>query len=468
VLACTSNPASPGPSPTLRIVSGDAQAAAAGSALPESLTVQAVDAGGGPQAGITVRWTASGGASATPASSVTGATGFARTAVTLGVTTGAYAITASATGRAAVGFTATASPVIGGITLALQDVAMGLTAPLYLTAPPGDARLFVVEQSGRVRVVKNGGLVTTPFLDLGTKVTFGGERGLLSVAFDPAYAQNGFFYVDYTDALGNTKVERYAVSAGDPDVADTASHLTILQVTQPYDNHNGGLLLFGTDSLLYIGLGDGGSGGDPQNRAQNPDTLLGKILRIDVRGASLGQPYTIPAGNPFAGMPPKRPEIWAYGLRNPWRFSFDRVAGRLYIGDVGQNVEEEVDIENAATGGLNYGWNVTEGRRCYPSAPCDSTGFAMPKLVYDHVTECAITGGYVYRGAAIPEVAGHYFYSDYCAGWLHSFFFDGSTVTLQRDWGVANVGSITSFGEDAAGELYVTSANGHVYRIVKQ
>jgi glucose/arabinose dehydrogenase len=469
VAGCESSPSAPKSAGTLAIVSGDSQSATAGTALAESLTVQALGPGGGPQAGVVIRWSASGGAVASPATSTSGANGLARTAITLGIGTGAITITASAANRAAVGFSATSVPVVGNITLALQDVAMGLTAPLYVTAPSGDPRLFIVEQPGRIRIVKNGTLLPTPFLDLTDKVSYGGEQGLLSVAFDPQYAQNGWFYVDYTNTSGDTRVERYTVSSGDPDVADTASHLTILGVAQPYDNHNGGLLLFGPDSMLYIGLGDGGSGGDPQNRAQNLDSLLGKILRVDVRGASGAQPYSIPANNPFVGIGTHRGEIWAYGLRNPWRYSFDRATGRLYIGDVGQDVEEEVDIEPAGAAGLNYGWNVTEGRRCYQGAGCDSTGFSMPRLVYDHgSTNCAITGGFVYRGSAIPEMVGRYFYSDYCAGWLRTFYFDGTTVSEQQDWNITSVGSITSFGEDAAGELYMTSANGHVYRVVKQ
>jgi glucose/arabinose dehydrogenase len=349
----------------------------------------------------------------------------------------------------------------GSVTLDTQLVAAGLTNPLYLTAPPADPRLFVVEQPGRVRIVTNGSLLGTPFLDITDRVLAGGERGLLSIAFHPDYASNGYFFVDYTDLAGDTRVERYRVTA-DPNVADRASAKLILFVDQPYSNHNGGLVLFGPDGMLYVGLGDGGSGGDPQGNGQDRGVLLGKLLRLDVDG---GDPYAIPADNPFAGVSEARGEIWAYGLRNPWRFAVDREAGMLYIADVGQNRREEVNVAPAGAGGLNYGWNVMEGDECYGASACDRSGLTLPVLAYGHADGCSITGGYVYRGQAIPALRGHYFYSDYCGGWVKSFRQDGGAAADQRVWGL-KVGGVLSLGEDSAGELYVLSANGNVYRLV--
>ncbi|HET9986109.1 MAG TPA: PQQ-dependent sugar dehydrogenase [Longimicrobiales bacterium] len=356
-------------------------------------------------------------------------------------------------------------PPAGGdsVALGLQTVAEGLISPVYLTTPPGDARLFIVEQPGRIRIVKDGRLLDRPFLDITAKVRSGGEQGLLSVAFDPKYGETGFFYVDYTDRNGDTRVERYRVSA-DADVADPASVKPILFQAQPFSNHNGGLLVFGPDGMLYVGLGDGGSGGDPQGNGQSLGTLLGKILRID---PGRGDPYAIPADNPFVARAGARPEIWAYGLRNPWRFAFDRTAGLLYIADVGQNKYEEVDAEPAGAAGLDYGWNRMEGLHCYGASTCDQSGLRLPVLEYEHPDGCSITGGYVYRGRAIPEIAGQYFYSDYCGGWLRSFRLQGRTATPRR-WDVGNLDGITSFGEDAAGELYVVVQGGTVSRIVKK
>jgi len=350
------------------------------------------------------------------------------------------------------------------IVLGVQEVVSGLSDPLYVTTPAGDPRLFVVEQAGRIRIVKNGHLLPTPFLDISARVASGGERGLLSVAFHRSYATNGFFYVNFTDVSGNTRVERFSVSAN-PDVANAASSKLILAVAQPFANHNGGLNVFGPDGMLYIGLGDGGSAGDPQGNGQNLGTLLGKILRIDV---DRGDPYAIPADNPFVGRSGARGEIWAYGLRNPWRFAFDKLGELLYIADVGQNLFEEVDVVIASSSGLNFGWNTMEGSTCFVSTPCSQSGLELPALVYDHSAgACSITGGYVYRGAVITDIIGHYFYSDYCAGFLKSFRYQNGRATEQNTWNVGNIGFITSFGEDAAGELYLTSSNGRVYRIVR-
>ncbi len=346
--------------------------------------------------------------------------------------------------------------------ITLTPVATGLSQPLYLTAPPDDERLFVVEKTGRIRIVKDGALLATPFLDLSGSVSNGSEQGLLGMTFHPEYESNGFFYVDYTDADGDTRVVRYAVSTADPDAADPASAKLILAVEQPFSNHNGGLLLFGSDGKLYIGLGDGGSGGDPHGNGQDLGTLLGKILRIDV---DEGDPYTIPSDNPFVGRADARGEIWAYGLRNPWRFAFDTAAGLLYIADVGQNAWEEVNVVAADVGGLNFGWNIMEGTHCYGASSCDQNGLTLPMLEYGHAEGCSITGGFVYRGTLVPSAVGQYFYSDYCTSFLRSFSFEGGVVTGRADWEVGGIGRVQSFGVDAAGEMYLLSSNGTVYRM---
>jgi len=351
-------------------------------------------------------------------------------------------------------------------TLKLVPVVTGLSSPVYLTAPTGDtARLFVVEQGGQIRIVQHGQLLPTAFLDIHTRLVSGGEQGLLSVAFHPNYGANGFFYVNYTDLNGDTRVERYTVSAADSNLADTTTHKLILFVPQPYTNHNGGLVMFGPDGMLYIGMGDGGSGGDPENRAQHPDSLLGKLLRIDV---DHGDPYAIPPNNPFATSG-GAPEIWALGLRNPWRFAFDRSAGLLYIGDVGQGAWEEVDVEPASQGGLNYGWRLMEGAHCYNPTNCSSAGLVLPAVEYDHSNgQCAVIGGFVYRGARFPALAGQYFYADLCAGWVRSLTYAGGAVTGQTSWTLEpSPGSPLSFGEDSRGELYVLSSGGTVYRIAQ-
>src|SRR2546430_3896343 len=350
-------------------------------------------------------------------------------------------------------------------TLQLIPIATTLSNPDYLTAPPGDVnRLFVVEQAGRIRVVQNGQPLATPFLDIVSRVSSGGERGLFSVAFHPNYAGNGFFYVDYTDVSGDTRIERYTVSAADSNVADSASHKLILFVKQPYPNHNGGLVVFGPDGMLYIGMGDGGDEGDPQTRAQNRDSLLGKLLRIDVNTGD-ATPYRIPPDNPYA-TGGGRGEIWAIGLRNPWRFAFDAPAGLLYTADVGQNLWEEVDVQPAHQGGLNYGWPTREGTHCYkPPSGCSLLG-VRPTLEYSHADGCSIIGGLVYRGTRSPRLVGQYFYSDFCSGWIRSFTYAGGAMTGRTNWSLnVNLGNVLSFGEDATGELYVLSGNGGVYRL---
>ena len=358
-------------------------------------------------------------------------------------------------------------PPDGAVPVGLQEVASGLSFPLALTAPPGDARLFIIEKGGGVRVVREGVLLPTPFLDLSGRVATGGEQGLLDVAFDPAYATTGRFIVHYTDVNGNTTVSSFRVADGDPDRADPASETVLLTAEQPFDNHNGGRIQFGPDGMLYIGLGDGGAGGDPGGRGQGMTELLGDIVRVDV---TAGTSYTIPADNPFVGRTDARPEIWSVGLRNPWRFDFDPATGDLYIADVGQNAWEEVNVATAAEGagrGGNFGWNVMEGRHCFADASCNPSSFTLPVLEYSHAEGCSISGGYVYRGAAIPELQGHYFYADYCQGWVRSFRMQDGQATDQRQWPtLAPGGGIPGFGRDAAGELYVLSVEGRVFRIV--
>ncbi|HXV87018.1 MAG TPA: PQQ-dependent sugar dehydrogenase [Gemmatimonadales bacterium] len=346
--------------------------------------------------------------------------------------------------------------------IALEVVASGLASPVHASAPAGDPRLFVVEQAGRIRVIENGQVRSAPFLDITDRVLDGGERGLLSVAFHPDYAANGLVYVNYTDNQGDTRVERYTRSA-DPNRLDTASAMLILTVDQPFANHNGGHQMFGPDGMFYIGLGDGGSGGDPRGNGQNLNALLGKLLRIDVDG---GSPYVIPADNPFAGQAGRRGEIWAYGLRNPWRFAFDPVDRLLYIADVGQARWEEVNAMPQDQPAVNYGWNTMEASVCYGAASCNRTGLTLPVLEYDHGEGCSVTGGAVYRGQAIPGLAGHYLYADYCGGWLRSFRYHDGRATDRREWDVGPLTAVSSFGHDAAGELYVLSRSGTIYRII--
>jgi glucose/arabinose dehydrogenase len=363
---------------------------------------------------------------------------------------------------------------IGQVTLGLQQVATGLDNPVFLTAPVGDPRQFIVERTGRIRILQNGQLQAAPFLDISDRVSSVGEGGLLSMAFHPQYASNGHFYIYYTGAGGDIVVERLTVSAA-PNLADPASAREVIRIAHPgFTNHFGGLLDFGPDGDLYLGTGDGGSAGDPPHNAQNTGVLLGKLLRLDVNSikSKSGAGYTIPQSNPFVGQAGSRAEIWAYGLRNPWRFTFDK--SRLYIADVGQGRREEVNIRPVTEGGLNYGWNIREGSICYPAEPdtCASTGLTPPAFDYDHGVNgaggCAIIGGYVYRGAAIPEVEGRYFYSDFCGGWLRSFYASAAGGVLEQiDWNMPKQDAITSFGRDSAGELYLISGAGTVSKIVR-
>jgi glucose/arabinose dehydrogenase len=355
-------------------------------------------------------------------------------------------------------------PLPSGLALKLDPfISSGLTAPVFLTQPLDDGRIFVVEQPGRIRVIRNGVLQATPFLDITSRVLYSGERGLLSVAFHPQYATNHFFYVYFTTQTnGDIRIERFSATTN-PEVADPASSkliLTTAHSSQP--NHNGGLLTFGPDGMLYAGLGDGGGGGDPDGNGQNVNALLGSLLRLYV---DHGDPYAIPSDNPFVGQANHRGEIWAKGLRNPWRYAFDPPTGNLYIADVGQGLHEEVDVVAANKAGVNYGWNIMEGASCYNAATCSQTGLQLPVIDYGHNPACSITGGYVYRGTAIDGLQGHYLYSDYCAGFLKSFRFDNGTATDQHDWGLT-ASQVTSFGRDFAGELYLMSGN-TILKIVK-
>jgi glucose/arabinose dehydrogenase len=368
------------------------------------------------------------------------------------------------------GTCAAGTPVPGTPALTTVRVAGGLADPVDLQAAPGDrARLFVVEQGGRIRLIRGGTLLSTPFLDIAGRVRAGGEQGLLGLAFHPQYAANGRFYVNYTDRSGDTHVAEFRVS-NNPDVADPDTERLVLFVEQPFANHNGGALAFGTDGLLYIALGDGGSGGDPFRNGQNPGSLLGKMLRIDVNAAA---PYAVPPTNPLVATAGARGEIWALGLRNPWRFSVDRATGDLYIGDVGQGRREEVDVGLASRGGgENYGWNVAEGTLCFsPSSGCSATGLTAPVTEYTTGSSgsCAVTGGFVYRGCRMPGYQGTYFYGDYCAAFVRSFRLQNGQATDARDWTSSlgrDVDLLSSFGVDADGEVYLVDHAGEVFRIV--
>jgi len=348
----------------------------------------------------------------------------------------------------------------------LTPIVNGIDSPLAIThAGDGSGRLFITLQVGRILIHDGQQVLPSPFLDIGALVSTDGERGLLSAAFHPNYVSNGFVYVNYTDLNGDTVVARYTVSA-DPNVADPASAVILLTISQPLANHNGGQLQFGPDGYLYIGTGDGGSGGDPSNNAQNLNSLLGKMLRIDVNA---GPPYGIPPNNPFIGDPAALPEIWALGLRNPWRFSFDRLTGDLWIADVGQANLEEVNIQTAGSaGGENYGWRLMEGDSCFnPASGCNDGSLTLPVLQYDHSLGCSISGGYRYRGQDHPGLSGIYFYGDFCTGRIW-----GATQDAAGSWAAEELLDtdfrISAFGEDEEGEMYVaylSSNAGAVFRI---
>ncbi len=342
-----------------------------------------------------------------------------------------------------------------------RPVTGGLQRPLDVTsAADGTGRLFVLEQVGRVQIIQDGQFFSTPYLDIVSRVgSTSNEQGLLGLAFHPRYTENGFFYVNYTDLNGDTVIARFQVSPDDPNRADPGSEKRLLAVPQPYPNHNGGQVAFGPDGYLYLGLGDGGSAGDPQGNGQSLNTLLGKILRIDV---DQGEPYAIPPDNPFASGS-GREEIWALGLRNPWRFSFDRLTGDLYIGDVGQNQVEEINFLPAGeTGGANFGWNFFEGTSAYKGAPPPGLQVIPPVAEYTHQFGCSVTGGVVYRGSRLPAWQGIYLFGDYCTGSVW-----GLTRDAQGGWQsqilFESVGRITSFGQDEQGEVYLVDQGGILY-----
>jgi glucose/arabinose dehydrogenase len=354
---------------------------------------------------------------------------------------------------------AMAAPVI-----ALQPVVSGLTSPLDLESPnDGTGRLFVLEQAGKIRVVKSGKLLSTPFLNITSLVSSGGEMGLLGLAFHPNYKSNGRFFVNYTRVNSGqiqTVIAEYHRSSTNADVASTTAKV-LLVVNQPYDNHNGGQLAFGPDGYLYIGLGDGGSEGDPLGNGQKLSTLLGKILRINVNS---GTPYSVPSTNPFVGRTGVKPEIWAYGFRNPWRFGFDFSSGRLFIGDVGQDSYEEIDLGKS---GGNFGWSVMEGAHCYPiGSTCNKTGKILPITEIAHPTAECIIGGYVYRGSSIAGLAGMYVFGDFITGKIWALKL--TSTGWQRSTLLSTGREISAFGRDNSGNLYVVDyGNGSIFRIVQ-
>jgi uncharacterized protein YjdB len=445
----TVNPAPPPPVNSVTVSPPNASIVVGGT---QQLTAVTKDGAGNVLTGRTVTWSSNNAAATVNANGlVTGVS--AGGPVTITATsegkTGTSAITVTAAA-----FTLSTSPFI----------TIGLASPVFLTQPLNDKRIFVVEQTGKIRVVLDGVLQPTPFLDLTSKIACCGERGLLSVAFHPQYATNHFFYVYFTGLSGEIRVERFTTTSN-PEVADLLSEKLIF--TTPHSvnsNHNGGLTAFGPDGMLYAAIGDGGGAGDVPGNAQNFDVYLGGMIRLDV---DHGDPYSVPPDNPFVGQPGKLPELWAKGLRNPWRYTFDVPTGLLYIADVGQGLHEEVDAVPINQGGVNYGWNTMEGFSCFNVSPCNLPGLQLPILDYPHSGgACSITGGYVYRGSAMPAIQGHYFYSDFCAAFIRSLRYQNGVAVDQKDWGIAfPSGQITSFGQDAAGELYVISANS-IFKLV--
>ena len=351
----------------------------------------------------------------------------------------------------------------------LLKVAGNLANPVDIVAQPNSSsRLYFVLQGGKVVLYNGSRVLATPFLNLSSSIASGGERGLLSLAFHPSYASNGYFYVLYTAPVGDVTLARFKVSSSNKNVANASSKLVLLSIPHSqHSNHNGGKLLFGRDGYLYLSVGDGGGSGDADDNAQDLGTLLGKLLRINVNGAT---PYTIPASNPFVGTPGARPEIWAYGLRNLWRFSFDRSNGNLYLGDVGQDLWEEVSFQAASShGGENYGWRRMEGKHCFdPATACNDGTLKLPIFEYSHSNGCSVTGGFVYRGAQFPAIAGKYLYADYCNGVIRGAKKVNGVWTTSALLSTGKL--ISTFGQDRSGELYIAEhgSAGGVYRIVKQ
>jgi glucose/arabinose dehydrogenase len=357
------------------------------------------------------------------------------------------------------------------VAVALQPYATVSGGPLAITAPrDGTGRLFVASQDGSAWVVHDGTTLRDPLLDLRGRISTGGERGLLGIAVHPRYPADPRIFVDYTDTSGNTVVASYEIDPSNPNRLAPESKKELLHVGQPFANHNGGALAFGPDGYLYVSLGDGGSGGDPMGNGQRLDTTLGKILRIDIDKPSDNRPYGIPADNPFVGNPLAHGEIWLYGLRNPWRMSFDDLTGDLWIGDVGQNAWEEVDVDPAGHGGLDYGWNRMEGRHCYqPSDGCDQTGLTMPVAEYGHDDGCVVIGGVVYRGKADPILDGGYLFADYCSGKVFAIPATATAATTAAAAKPVEVGTVDSglaaFGEDESGEVYAANLAGQILKV---
>ena len=378
-----------------------------------------------------------------------------------------------ATGPGGTSTAAPATPATAGfdpsaVVVRLEKVASVAGGPLGFAAPAdGTDRMLVAAKDGRVWVIADGVPKPDPMLDLRKLVSGGSEQGLLGIALPPSFPTDPRVFVDYTDLDGNTVVASYTLAAGNPDRLDPASAVWILTADQPYANHNGGALAFGPAGMLYIAFGDGGSGGDPLGNGQRTDTLLGKLLRVDVRPrAGASAPYVIPPGNPFVGAAGSRPEIWEYGLRNPWRFSFDPPTGDLWIGDVGQDAWEEIDVARSGAGGLNFGWNTMEGRHCFsPKNGCSSTGMTQPVAEYGHDAGCTVIGGAVYRGKAQPLLSGGYLFADYCSGtiWAIPATTDGTVKPVKV--GTTSSG-IAAFGQDAEGEMFAADLDGTISRLV--
>ncbi len=359
----------------------------------------------------------------------------------------------------------------GSARIQARLIVNGLSQPVDLQSAPGDTnRLFILEKPGLIRVFQGGALLPRPFLDISSRVGNGTEQGLLGLTFHPQFATNRRFYVDYTDGNGDTRVVEFLADAGLDSAS--ATEREILFVAQPAANHNGGQLAFGPDGYLYVALGDGGGAGDTYHNGQNLGSLLAKLLRLNV---DTGSPYSVPPDNPFVGQTGAKEETWDYGLRNPWRFSFDRLTGDIYIGDVGQDLYEEVDYEPHHAGGKNYGWSIMEGFHCYNASTCNKAGLTLPVAEYAHSDGCSITGGYIYRGSDIPELNGVYFYGDYCTGIVRSFKIDQGNAVNAQDWtstlrtqSGGRMEQLSSFGQDARGELYLVLLTGEVYQIVRK
>jgi len=397
------------------------------------------------------------------------------------IATASAALLAALTFAACGGDAAEAPPVTAGVTspaaeagtgaseqqagYRLTRVRAGLGDAVYVTGAPGQAnRLFVVQQSGRIRIIERGRLLPGAFLDISRQISSGGERGLLGLAFHPGYARNGRFYVNYTEPGGDTRVAEYR--RANANRASPSSRRILLRIDQPFANHNGGHLAFGPDRMLHVATGDGGSGGDPEGNGQRLDTLLGKILRVDVDSRTGGRPYGIPADNPFA-RGGGSPEIYSYGLRNPWRFSFDRARGDIWIGDVGQNEIEEIDHRvRGAANGANFGWNAFEGRARFSGGdPVNGSAPVAPVAQYTHSSGCSVTGGYVVRGRGVPGLTGRYLYADFCSGRVWSIRAGASPGGVREETGRlgVRVSNVTSFGEGNDGSVYML-AGGTLYR----